>query len=246
MKIPPVKGWKAVRVKHPVAIPTLDGKSVAETIHVEVDAWKNADGDIFLDGDAHEKIDAIKSRHMGLLTPEELKDIRVSKLQATQKQISSWLQIGEKTWTRWESGRERPSRSMNVLLCALRDGKISAQYLEGLRLGEKLSKLAPQEQLARTVTYHTPRERSAYVRSLLRKVDSLRNKGEATELAYLEEHRRTTRPRKSGKTRFVSFAVAAKAHQQSENVWQICSGSQHRSERAGAAARINLAELLSA
>ena len=50
----------------------------------------------------------------------------------TQPQISELLQIGEKTWTRWETGRERPSRSINVLLFALNDGKLDAAYLRSV------------------------------------------------------------------------------------------------------------------
>ena len=161
MKTPPVEGWEPTKVTYPVAIPTLDGKSVSHTVDLEIDAWRDAEGEIFLDGEAEEKIEAVKTRHMGLLTPHEIKEIRVSKLKATQKQISSWIQIGEKTWTRWESGRERPSRSMNVLLCALRDGKIDASYLEGLRFGRKLGRLVEAEHLSsisRVIQHDTHRQ----------------------------------------------------------------------------------------
>ncbi|HEX7518630.1 MAG TPA: hypothetical protein VF345_15225 [Chthoniobacterales bacterium] len=162
MKTPPVEGWEPTKVTYPVAIPTLDGKSVDRTVEIELDAWRDADGEIFLDGDAEEKIDAVKTRHMGLLTPAEIKEIRVSTLDATQKEISTWLQIGEKTWTRWESGRERPSRSMNVFLCALRDRKIDASYLEGLRFGRKLGRLVEAEHLSsisRVIQYDTHRRK---------------------------------------------------------------------------------------
>ena len=54
------------------------------------------------------------------------------RLGLTQPQISELLQIGEKTWTRWETGRERPSRSINVLLFALNDGKLDAAYLRSV------------------------------------------------------------------------------------------------------------------
>jgi hypothetical protein len=47
--------------------------------------------------------------------------------------MSELLQIGAKTYTRWESGRDLPSRSMNVLLCALRDGQLNLNYLRALR-----------------------------------------------------------------------------------------------------------------
>lgn len=164
MKTPPVEGWEPTKVTYPVAIPTLDGKSIDRTVEIEIDAWRDADGEIFLDGDAEEKIEAVKTRHMGLLTPAEIKEIRVSKLDVTQKQLSTWLQIGEKTWTRWESGRERPSRSMNVLLCTLRDGKIDASYLEGLRFGRKLDRLIEADHLSsisRVIQYDTHRQKFA-------------------------------------------------------------------------------------
>lgn len=125
---PPVPGWKHTRTKVPVHIPTLANDGVAEIIEVEVDAWKDADGEIYLTGEAEEHIDAIKARHMGLMSPEQIRELR-QMLDLTQKQISHLLQLGEKTWTRWESGRERPSRSMNILLNALMDGRIDACYL---------------------------------------------------------------------------------------------------------------------
>lgn len=145
MKKPPVQGWQPAKTTYPVRIPTLDGRAVAQTIEIEIDAWRNAAGELFLDGGAHEKIEAVKARHMGLLAPDEIKDIRVSMLNVTQKEISRWLQIGEKTWTRWESGRERPSRSMNVLLCTLRDGKIDATYLQNLQFGRQLRRVCQEE-----------------------------------------------------------------------------------------------------
>ena len=130
---PPVPGWEAIRSRQPVQIPSTDGESVAETILVEVPAWTNPKtGEVFLDGTAREKMERIKARHMGLVSNEELKVLR-NRLGLTQKQISELLQIGEKTYTRWESGRERPSRSLNLLLCALRDGRVDVNYLHTLR-----------------------------------------------------------------------------------------------------------------
>jgi len=126
--IPPVPGWKPTRTKVPVHIPTLAGDGIAETIEVQVSAWKDADGEIYLTGEAEAELDAVKARHMGLLTPEQMIELR-KYLELTQKEMSRLLQLGEKTWTRWESGRERPSRSMNILLNALMDGRIDAGYL---------------------------------------------------------------------------------------------------------------------
>lgn len=139
---PPVPGWKAVKVMQPVYIPTLTGDGIAETIEVELDAWKDpTSGEVFLDGHATAKLDAAKARYLGLLTPDQLHELRRS-MGVTQKGMAELLQLGEKTWTRWESGNERPSRSMNVLLRALHDGKLDARYLRSLSNPVKANKMS--------------------------------------------------------------------------------------------------------
>ena len=133
MKTPPVPGWMAVTSKQMVHIPNANGDGVAETIAQEVPAWQDPKtGKIYLDGAAHEILDAVKARHLGLLLPEQLRDLRNS-IGMTQKKMAELLQLGEKTWTRWETGAERPSRSMNLLLCALHEGKIDVGYLRSKR-----------------------------------------------------------------------------------------------------------------
>lgn len=61
---PPIPGWTAVRTTVSVHIPTLDGSSVAQIIPLEVDAWQNADGEIYLTGEVEEQIDAFKAHHI--------------------------------------------------------------------------------------------------------------------------------------------------------------------------------------
>lgn len=120
-----------------VAIPSADGKSVAYTVPVAVSAVFNEDyKDYILDGDALAEIDRVKARHMGLLPPNEIKALR-SRLGVTQKELAELLQIGEKSWTRWETGREHPSRSINILIRALDDGKIDLNYLRSVRDGDR-------------------------------------------------------------------------------------------------------------
>jgi DNA-binding transcriptional regulator YiaG len=142
-----ITNWRKVITKVPVHVPTLDGVGIAETIQVEVEAYQNPeDGEIYVTGDGLKKLDEVKSRHMGLLLPEEIKELR-EQLGITQKRMGELLQIGEKSYCRWETGRERPSRSMNLLLVALFDGRIDVAYLE--------SRLKPsfdwRKQIERTV-----------------------------------------------------------------------------------------------
>ena len=127
---PPVPGWVAIRKTEQIPIPTTDGKGIAQFIEVEVDAWRDPEtGEIYLDGDAIDKMDRAKARYMGILTAEEIKALR-RRLGLSQRELSELLKIGEKSWIRWESGRERPSHSMNLLLQTLKNGIIPLSYLQ--------------------------------------------------------------------------------------------------------------------
>ncbi len=112
-----------------ISIPSLDGKTVAEIKEVKVPCMKDpASGEEYLGSEAVELIDQTKARYMGLLLPEEIKHLRHS-LGLTQSRMSELLQIGAKSYSRWETGRDRPSRSINLLLRSLADGKVTPSYL---------------------------------------------------------------------------------------------------------------------
>jgi DNA-binding transcriptional regulator YiaG len=116
-----------------VNIPTADASGVSERIKIQVPMiWDDEIQEWILAPEANKLIEETKARYMGLLLPQQIRELREF-LGLTQKEISELLQLGEKTWTRWESGRERPSRSMNILLQSLCDGRIDANYLTLLR-----------------------------------------------------------------------------------------------------------------
>lgn len=130
MSQPPVPGWIAILSKEKVIVPVYGKTKYKIIAEIEVPAWQDPiSKEIFLDGDATNKIEEAKARYMGLLCPNQLKELR-QHLGLTQKKISELLQIGPKSWTRWESGKERPSRSMNLLLCALYEGETTIDFLE--------------------------------------------------------------------------------------------------------------------
>jgi len=116
-----------------VHIPNLDGDGIAETIRIEVQAYTDPEsGEDILTPESLDLIEKTQNRHMGLMSAREIKELR-ERLDLLQEEMSDLLQIGAKTYTRWESGRARPSRSMNLMLCALRDGKLDLNYLKSLR-----------------------------------------------------------------------------------------------------------------
>jgi putative zinc finger/helix-turn-helix YgiT family protein len=72
-------------------------------------------GAIVLDDEADKKISDALREAAGLLAPEEIRRGR-EKLGLTQKQLAHYLQVGEETLARWETGGQIQSRAMDRLL----------------------------------------------------------------------------------------------------------------------------------
>lgn len=122
-----------IRTKVPVCIPAADGRTIAETIMVEVDAQRDIkDGEIYLSGPVLEELDRIKARHMGILLPSEIRELRI-RLGMTQKEMGNLLGVAEKSYSRWETGRERLSHSLNMLVAALWEGRLTVADLQATR-----------------------------------------------------------------------------------------------------------------
>jgi len=112
-----------------VLVPNLEGTDIAERVKVQIPVQFSEEiGEWVLTPEAHEIIDATKARHMGLLLPAQFKELR-KRLGFSQKEMGELFQAGEKSWTRWESGNQRPSRSISLLIRALYDGELSVDYL---------------------------------------------------------------------------------------------------------------------
>jgi DNA-binding transcriptional regulator YiaG len=129
MKPSPSNKRRIEHRKHEVTIPTADGSAVAERIPIRVPMeWDPEIGEWLLTPEAEALIETTKARHMGLLLPHDLLGLRL-RLGLSQQAIGELLQIGAKSWTRWETGHQRPSRSINLLLRALHSGFISPMQL---------------------------------------------------------------------------------------------------------------------
>ncbi len=114
-----------------VRIPNLDGDGVSDIHTIKVPARRSSSGKWILTSEALEQIERTQSRYMGLMTPKEIKELRI-RFQLTQVQMSKLIQAGEKSYTRWENGRVRLSRLVNIILCAIRDGLLPLTYLQTL------------------------------------------------------------------------------------------------------------------
>ena len=112
-----------------VLIPNLAGTDIAQRVKVPVTLeWDEEVKQWLLTPEAHEAIEATKARLIGLLLPAQFKELRL-RYDYSQKEMGELFQVGEKSWTRWESGKQRPSRSINLLIRALYEGQISVNYL---------------------------------------------------------------------------------------------------------------------
>lgn len=120
-------------VDHEVLIPNVEGDEITERIKVQIPVTIDpVTGEEMLTEEAFEILETTKARHMGLLLPDQIKALR-ERLKLSQKDMSQLLQAGEKSYTRWESGRSRPSRMVNVLLRLLDEGDVSVESLQRQR-----------------------------------------------------------------------------------------------------------------
>lgn len=118
-----------------VSIPMPDGERVAEHIEVRVPMrWDARLGEWLMDADAMAEVEAARYRHLGLMLPTEMRALR-ERLGLTQKQMSTLLRMGEKSWTRWETGIQRPSQSINLLLKLLHAGIVAPTQLAQIGAG---------------------------------------------------------------------------------------------------------------
>lgn len=118
-----------------VLIPSLDGNGIAERVKIPVTVeWDEEVKEWLMTPEAHEIIENTKARLIGLLLPEQFAELR-KRYNYTQQQMGELFQAGEKSWNRWETGNQRPSRMVNLLIRALYEGEISIAYL--LRKADK-------------------------------------------------------------------------------------------------------------
>ncbi len=98
---------------------------LVETIEVEV--YENF-GEEFLTTESSELIERTRARHMGFLHGKDIRDLR-KRLNLTQDELSDLLDCGEKSLSRWESGRGLPSGIVNKMLRLLDEGFVSTASL---------------------------------------------------------------------------------------------------------------------
>ncbi|RKG48045.1 hypothetical protein D7X30_41150 [Corallococcus sp. AB011P] len=94
-------------------------------LSAEVPAWHCSSCDFeFTDGDAEELRHEAVCRHLGLLSPREIREIR-SNHQMTQSEFAEETGFGEASIKRWELGLNLQNKSADKYLRLLRERRIS-------------------------------------------------------------------------------------------------------------------------
>lgn len=112
---------------------------LVETIEIEV--YENF-GEEFLTAESSELIERTRARHMGFLHGKDIRALR-KRLGLTQDELSALLDCGEKSLSRWESGRGLPSGIVNKLLRLLDEGFLTPASLAAVS-GPRPSRTAAQ------------------------------------------------------------------------------------------------------
>ena len=129
------------KIQFDVYLPaTADKEAVfAETIEIEV--YENF-GQEFLTPESGELIERTRARHLGFLHGKDIRKLR-KRLGLTQDQLSALLDCGEKSLSRWESGRGLPSGIVNKLLRLLDEDLLTPASLAAVT-GPRLSSAQAQ------------------------------------------------------------------------------------------------------
>jgi putative zinc finger/helix-turn-helix YgiT family protein len=105
--------------------------------------WEECDacGEVLLSPELLRKLDEQRYARLGRLTPTEIKAIREN-AGLTQSKIAKKLKIGEKTYTRWESGRSLQNKSNDNLIRLFAENPNSFEDLETQRGSTQNDRLA--------------------------------------------------------------------------------------------------------
>lgn len=111
------------KIPFDVHLPATTGVPTRLVETIEVEVYENF-GEEFLTPKSSELIERTRARHMGFLHGKDIRSLR-KRLGLTQDEFSALLDCGEKSLSRWESGRGLPSGIVNKLLRLLEEGRVT-------------------------------------------------------------------------------------------------------------------------
>ena len=122
--------------KYTVMAPASGDRAPEAIAEIDVKYFIDEDGDEILTPESLRQIDEIRARHHGILSPEDIRNLREQDLKLTQSELSDLIGCGKKSLSRWENGKGRPSPIVNLVLRALKDRALDVNYLRSLQQPE--------------------------------------------------------------------------------------------------------------
>jgi DNA-binding transcriptional regulator YiaG len=135
------------KIPFDVYLPATAEKEAAYAETIEIEVYENF-GQEFLTPESSERIERTRARYLGFLHGSDIRSLR-KRLGLTQDELSTLLDCGEKSLSRWESGRGLPSGIVNKLLRLLEEGRITPADLAAVSGPRKPSELAERFQRMR-------------------------------------------------------------------------------------------------
>ncbi len=125
-----------------IYIPTALGKAPRHVETIQVEMIESC-GEEFLTPESSARIEALRARHMGLMTGADIKAMR-KRLGLTQSRLTELLQCGEKSISRWENGNGYPTGIVNATLRLLDEGFVAPASLEAVQGARPASRCLPR------------------------------------------------------------------------------------------------------
>ena len=119
---------KMVKIQKKVTIKDANGH-VRTVVTVELNGEiDELSGETFIPATELKKIDEAKIKAANILLPDEIKALR-QRYGKSQEAMCAIIGLGNRTWTRWETGAVIPNASTCRTLFLLHDGRISLEDL---------------------------------------------------------------------------------------------------------------------
>jgi DNA-binding transcriptional regulator YiaG len=141
--------------------PTTKDQSERFVETIEVQACRSF-GEEVLMPESIEKIQRVKTRHLGLMTGAKIKATH-ERLKLSQPRLTSLLQCGEKMLSHWENGHGHPTGLSNTILRLLDEGFISPKHLSAVAQPRAERGPVKRQAKARPATATEPAGKLEYV-----------------------------------------------------------------------------------
>lgn len=115
-----------------IYIPATEDREAIKVKTIEIEVIVDDSGAELITPESREIIQKQQARYMGLMAPVDIVNLR-KKLKLSQLNFAELIGCGKKSLSRWENGREHPTKLVNTILRLLEDERIELNDLQEVR-----------------------------------------------------------------------------------------------------------------